>query len=141
VAEVLVIYRALAANERERLEGYLAHKWGIAAKLPVNHPYKSAVPVYTTPAAIAGLSGSALSQQASLTWSAGDDGGSTITDYIVEYRVSPSGSWTRFNDGVSTATNTTVSGLNAGVAYDFRIGAVNFLGTGSWSNTVTLTPY
>ena len=30
---------------RQRIEGYLAHKWGLTANLPANHPYKTAVPV------------------------------------------------------------------------------------------------
>lgn len=29
---------------RQRLEGYLAHKWGLTANLPSDHPYKSAAP-------------------------------------------------------------------------------------------------
>ena len=28
----------------QRMEGYLAHKWGLAANLPANHPYKTAAP-------------------------------------------------------------------------------------------------
>ena len=30
--------------EKEKLEGYLAHKWGTEASLPVSHPYKSSPP-------------------------------------------------------------------------------------------------
>jgi len=36
-----------AANE-QKIEGYLAHKWGMAASLPAIHPYKSAAPSYPT---------------------------------------------------------------------------------------------
>ena len=31
-------------NDREKIEGYLAHKWGLTASLPSNHPYKSIGP-------------------------------------------------------------------------------------------------
>ena len=31
---------------REMVEGYLAHKWGLASELPVSHPYKSNPPQY-----------------------------------------------------------------------------------------------
>lgn len=31
--------------EAEKLEGYLAHRWGLTASLPALHPYKSAAPV------------------------------------------------------------------------------------------------
>jgi hypothetical protein len=29
---------------RQKLEGYLAHKWGLGANLPVDHPYKTVGP-------------------------------------------------------------------------------------------------
>lgn len=28
----------------QKAEGYLAHKWGLTANLPVSHPYKSSAP-------------------------------------------------------------------------------------------------
>ena len=31
-------------TDRQKIEGYLAHKWGLAANLPSDHPYKSAAP-------------------------------------------------------------------------------------------------
>jgi sugar lactone lactonase YvrE len=74
-------------------------------------------------------------------WTApANNGGSAITDYLVEYRTSPSGPWTTFNDGVSTATTTTITGLTNGTAYDVRISAINAVGTGSASTAVTATP-
>ena len=42
--ELLVFDNAVDDTDRELLEGYLAHKWGLAAKLPVNHPYKNLAP-------------------------------------------------------------------------------------------------
>lgn len=44
LAEVLVIRAALGSTDREKLEGYLAHKWGLTAGLPGGHPYKSSPP-------------------------------------------------------------------------------------------------
>ena len=40
--------RAVDINERQRHEGYLAHKYGIQAKLPVDHPYKDSPPIGST---------------------------------------------------------------------------------------------
>jgi hypothetical protein len=37
----------LTTGERQRLEGYAAHKWGLAGSLPGGHPYKSAPPHIT----------------------------------------------------------------------------------------------
>ena len=34
----------LTATNRQKLEGYLAHKWGLAADLPNDHPYKNSAP-------------------------------------------------------------------------------------------------
>jgi len=31
-------------SDRQKLEGYMAHGWGIAASLPANHPYKNSPP-------------------------------------------------------------------------------------------------
>ena len=31
--------------ERQKFEGYLAHKWGFQASLPDTHPYRNAPPV------------------------------------------------------------------------------------------------
>lgn len=47
VFEVLLYNSALAQAARQRVEGYLAWKWGMQAQLPSNHPWKSSAP--TTP--------------------------------------------------------------------------------------------
>jgi hypothetical protein len=40
IAEIVVLGQASEADTRQRIEGYLAHKWGLTANLPANHPYK-----------------------------------------------------------------------------------------------------
>jgi hypothetical protein len=44
VAEILVFSSAVSTDNRQKCEGYLAHKWGLTASLPSDHPYKSAAP-------------------------------------------------------------------------------------------------
>lgn len=44
VAEIVVLISAASVDDRQKVEGYLAHKWGLAANLPSDHPYKSAPP-------------------------------------------------------------------------------------------------
>ena len=44
IGEKIVILGALSVNDRQKLEGYLAHKWNLAASLHSDHPYKSAAP-------------------------------------------------------------------------------------------------
>jgi hypothetical protein len=40
IAEIIVC----GLSDREIVEGYAAHKWGLAASLPALHPYKSVAP-------------------------------------------------------------------------------------------------
>lgn len=42
--EVIASTVYLSTEDRQRLEGYLAWKWGLAANLPADHPYKSSAP-------------------------------------------------------------------------------------------------
>ena len=44
IAEVIVINSFLSDEHIQRLEGYLAHKWGLEGDLPADHPYKSTAP-------------------------------------------------------------------------------------------------
>lgn len=44
VHEILVFDNILTLTERQKLEGYLAHKWNLTSQLPVNHPYKNQRP-------------------------------------------------------------------------------------------------
>lgn len=43
-SEFIVIEGALATADRERMEGYLAHKYATTAALPGGHPYKTTAP-------------------------------------------------------------------------------------------------
>lgn len=43
-AEVVIVHSALSTDNRQKLEGYLAWKWGLQADLPVGHPYKNTPP-------------------------------------------------------------------------------------------------
>lgn len=44
LAEVVIFDRTLTTDEKQQIEGYLAHKWGRADLLPSGHPYKSSAP-------------------------------------------------------------------------------------------------
>jgi len=44
IAEVLIGVGVLSDSDREKVDGYLAHKWGLTANLPAAHPYKSLAP-------------------------------------------------------------------------------------------------
>jgi len=44
IAEIVIGSANIQAADAEKIEGYLAHKWGLAGNLPVSHPYKNAAP-------------------------------------------------------------------------------------------------
>ncbi|MCJ8306575.1 MAG: fibronectin type III domain-containing protein [Nitrosopumilus sp.] len=95
----------------------------------------------SAPSAPTGLSADiTTSSSISLSWSAStDDGNSTITDYTIQYKKSADSSWSIFVDGTSVDTITTVTGLDSDVSYDFRISAVNAVGAGTYSSTISAT--
>ena len=88
---------------------------------------QSATPTTTAPEAPESLSFTPGDQQVTLRWRAPtNDGGETITHY--EYEQDGSGTW--ISTG-GTATSHTVTGLNNGQTYTFRLRAVNAQGNGA----------
>ena len=82
------------------------------------------------------------------SWSApADNGGSTISGYKVQYKLSSASTWSNATrsgpDNVVTsvfpAASATISGLTKGSAYDVRVRAVNSKGDGDWSDAATAT--
>lgn len=98
-------------------------------------------PVPAPPVSLAGTQGAA-NNSIDLSWGAPSNGGSVITRYVVEYRVSGTSSyaeWTTAEDPL-TDTQVTVTGLDSCTAYDFRVYAVNANGDGSPSS-VSVTAF
>jgi large repetitive protein len=79
------------------------------------------------------------SGEVELAWDAPADNGLAITDYVIELSTDGD-SWTTVDDGVSTATTFTFSGLTNGTEYGFRVAAVNSLGQGQPSVSTSATP-
>jgi hypothetical protein len=46
ICEVIMLDSIPNSELRSRIEGYLAHKWGLIGALPSDHPYKNTVPLY-----------------------------------------------------------------------------------------------
>ena len=44
IAEIVIVSGSISTENRLKMEGYLAHKWGLTANLPVDHPYKITPP-------------------------------------------------------------------------------------------------
>jgi hypothetical protein len=93
----------------------------------------------TVPGAPTGLTlGTATSTTQPLTWTApASNGGSALTDYVIQSSPAGAGTWTTFADGISTTASTTVTGLTASTSYDYRVAAVNSVGQGAYGSTAT----
>lgn len=90
------------------------------------------------PATVPGIPGpvTAAAGNASvlLSWIAPSvDGGSSVTDYAVQYSSNGGASWILYPHAPSTGTTIAVNGLTNGVEHIFRVAAVNVIGAGGYS--------
>ncbi|MEY4068921.1 MAG: hypothetical protein RLZZ332_1257, partial [Actinomycetota bacterium] len=94
------------------------------------------------PSVPTGLTATAGGAQVVLRWTAPAlNGGSAITDYVVDYKADSDDNWTTFSDGVSTSLTATVTGLTNGTTYTFRVSGANAIGTGGPSAVITAVPW
>lgn len=94
------------------------------------------------PGAPTGVTGAPGNGQVELSWVApGDDGGSPVADYLIEFSTDDGATWTAFSSGTSAETHATVTDLDNGVAHVFRVAAVNTAGAGPASTpSASVTP-
>ncbi|MES2982481.1 MAG: C25 family cysteine peptidase [Verrucomicrobiota bacterium] len=59
IGEVLALNYMPSTEIRQKIEGYLAHKWGLVAGLPADHPYKLAAPGPPARATLSGVTSDA----------------------------------------------------------------------------------
>jgi titin len=106
----------------------------VASSGTVETAASSTTTLYAVPGAPTNLLTTPGNQTVSLSWTApADDGGTAITDYLIE--VNSGSGWSTFTDGTSSATSATVTGLENGTEYNFRVSAINAAGTGDPSDT------
>jgi len=132
IGEVVVIDGTVSVADRQKLEGYLAHKWGLAGSLPGDHPYKAVPPVKS--AIIANLAPGGIGGGAA-TFNAALSVPLTNYDVYVHYGTSNgstnpglwessayAGSWTNV---ASTNISCLVDGLASGQTYYYTFSASN----------------
>jgi hypothetical protein len=107
---------------------------------PVLKAYRGSNILYnpiSVPGSPTNVSASLSGKDAIVSFSApASDGGSAITNYIVQYSSNNGSSWTTFNRANSTATsNITVNTLSYNISYIFRVIAVNNIGNSSPSTS------
>jgi hypothetical protein len=97
-------------------------------------------PAETAPGQVTGLGATPGTERVSLTWSTpASDGGSAITGYKIEGNHEGSGWANIVADTGSTSTGYIHLGLTDGDEWAYRVSAINAIGTGTASATVTET--
>jgi hypothetical protein len=107
--------------------------------LLVNDPTMGPITRPGVPSQFAAVAGNT---QAMLSWAPpASDGGSAITDYLIQVSMDDGATWASVNDGGSASTSTVVTGLTNGAGYVFRIAAVNAIGASEYSaNSAAVFP-
>ena len=89
---------------------------------------------------MSGVSATAQGEtSATVSWNAPTVNADKVTDYTVQFRRGGTTTWLTASDGVSTATEAEVRGLQADTSYDFRVRAEAPAGSGPYSDAITLT--
>jgi subtilisin family serine protease len=102
----------------------------------------TATAIVGVPSEPTSLSATPLGLSVRLSWTApAQNGGSVITDYVVQFSTDSGATWSTFSDSVSTSTTTTVTGLTNGLTYQLRVSAVNNVGTSAYSSVVIAVPW
>ena len=96
----------------------------------------------TVPGKPTSISGSTGNSAVTLTWLApSNNGGRVLLNYIIEYSLDGGDSWTKYERAASIDTTASLTGLQNGSSYIFRISAVNTVGTGAPSiSSAQITP-
>ncbi len=124
IAEIIFVTGTVSAADRERMEGYLAHKWQMQAQLPAGHPYKNVSPI--APVAVVTLDG---------TVSDADPADTVSSTWTLQS--SPNGANAMFEN--ASTVDTTVSLYQTGV-YTLRLAASDGVSNVFDEATITINP-
>jgi len=91
------------------------------------------------PSQVTGLTAIAGNGKVALTWVEPATGGSVITDFTIQQSIDDA-TWATIVDGVSSIASYTVTGLDNGTLYYFKVSASNISGAGDYSTSKSATP-
>ena len=114
LAELIWYNAPLSVSNRQRVEGYLAWKWGLQANLPVGHPFLNSAPV-TVPGALAAAG--------SIT---ADSCFNLVVTSTSNIRLTQPTEWHYLTTDTS-ATTVTLTASNAGTFYNFTSNTLSLL--------------
>ena len=132
-----------APNSAGQLTFMLTVNDGKATSDPavVNVYVGTTIPTPTPPPSPTDITATSSNGALALKWSPPTkNGGSPITDYVIEYKLSTDKDWKTFADGTSANTQTTITGLKNDQTYQVRISSVNSAGTGDKSSPINAIP-
>lgn len=121
------------------LSGGVQHKFRLRAINAIDPAVWSVIARATpwdVPAQVAEPISAMTTSTAALDWTEPGSNGSPVTDYDIDYKKATDSTWSHWLFS-GTRTNTTITGLDAGTEYKFRIRATNLGGDGPWSPTHT----
>lgn len=133
---------ATASSTVTGLTNYATYYFRVAAVNAIGTgAYSSAISVVPgiTPGSVGTSIASTGNTQIGLSWTINPTGASSVTDWLVQYSTD-NATWTTFNDGVSTTTSATVTGLTNGTLYYFRVAPINPATTGAFGTSASATP-
>lgn len=142
IGEVVSFDDDLGAADRQKMEGYLAWKWGLQAQLPAAHPYYAAPPTGLATPVITGITGGDKALSVAFTISSAGytvtnyrystDGGATFRTLAAPDAASPIIISKLSSDGTTDLSN--------GTSYSVIIQAVSSVGLSGVSAAVSGSP-
>ena len=129
IAEIIIIGGAVTSSDRQKIEWYMANKWGLTSSLPVGHPYLNAITIGGNVIVLGGGPGDSVSVIDAVTnelisinnIDAGGDWAASVLDgqyyllYVADgYQSQASGPHTVSSGGVSPAIPDIVLGSSSG---------------------------
>ena len=132
LGELLIFTRQLSTSEEQKVEGYLAHRWGATASLNANHPYKSVAPIFDNKPLIRDLTSQAgpdTISGISLWFDASDLDADGLTDSAVSGDITTwkdkSGNGYNASTTAGSPALSTNGGPGGGRVVQFRSGTAN----------------